>query len=133
MEEKTLNYNSKDMLRATVIPVLLGDCPAAHIFAAKVYLRCGIVSYVCDEKKKAADIIDPFSKFFCLHSRREPRVILDSLEYLSSVKDYLPIIIPCDKFYKEFTENNKDFLGTRFILSDKEFFFKQKPMSAFRA
>lgn len=128
-----MNYDSKDMLRATVIPVLLGDCHTAHRFAASIYFRCGIVSYVCDDKKRLLDLLDPCSRFFRLHSRKEPRVILDSLDYLASVKDYVPIIIPCNSFYEELVRENRDFLEPRFIISDRESFFVQKPMSIFRA
>ncbi len=120
------------MLRATVIPVLLGDCPSAHFLAMRIYLKCGIVSYICDKKRKITDLVNPFSRFFCIHSRKETRVILDSLDYLSASKDYLPIIIPCNEFFNAFTKENEAFLEARFIISDKKSFFGQKPMSVFK-
>ncbi|MBQ7384858.1 MAG: hypothetical protein IJV72_08735 [Clostridia bacterium] len=124
-------YDSKDMLRQTVIPVLLGDCARAHLFSLKIYFRCGIVSYMCDDKRRAADFINPTTKFFPLYSKKDTRVICDILDYLASVKDYLPIIIPCNEYYREFVRENREFLESRFILSDTESFFKQKPMSVF--
>ena len=123
-----MDYNRNDMLRESIIPVLLGDCPAAHLMAARIYLRFGIVSYVCGEKPRFADRIDPFSKFFALGSAAEPRVVLDSLDYLASNKDYLPILSPTDEFFCEFVKQNKDFLETGFILSDKKSFFTKKPI-----
>ena len=127
-----VEYDSKDMLRTTVIPVLLGNCATAHLFAARIYLRSGIVSYICDEKRRAVDLVAPFSSFFCLQSRKEPRAILDCLEYLASSKDYLPIILPCNAFYEDFVKAHEDILASRFIISDRKSFLKQKPMSVFK-
>ena len=69
-------YNSKDMLRSSVIPVLLGDNLSAHLMAAKIYLRCGMISYVCDAKMTVADYIDPFSRFFSLVSETDADIII---------------------------------------------------------
>ena len=124
-------YEPKDMLRASVIPVLLGDCSAAHLMAFRIYHRCGIISYICDEKRSLVNYLNPFSRFFHLVSLTEQRTALDTLEYLSSNRDYLPIILPCNEFFQSFVEQNRDFLETRFIISDKASFFTQKPMSVF--
>ena len=124
-------YDSKNMLRQTVIPVLLGDCARSHLFALRIYLRCGIVSYICDDRRRAADLINPTTKFFSLGSKKDARVICDILDYLASSKDYLPIIIPCNEYYRAFISENREFLEARFILSDTESFFEEKPMSVF--
>ena len=124
-------YNSKDMLRSSVIPVLLGDNLSAHLMAAKIYLRCGIISYVCDAKITVADYIDPFSRFFSLVSETDADIICETLDYLASNKEYLPIIIPCNERYKDLINKRKSFLEPRFIISDKESFFTEPPMSIF--
>lgn len=126
-----MRYESKDMLRASVIPVLLGDCPAAHLMAFRIYLKCGIVSYICDERRTVADYLDPFSRFFDLVSLGEQNIALSALDHLSSNRDYLPIIIPCNDYFHNFAAENKEFLEERFILSDRASFFTQKPISIF--
>lgn len=126
-----MDYNSKDMLRSCVIPVLLGDTPRVHLLAAKIYLRTGITSYICGSKKSFLDYIDPFSKFFSLVSDNDGDIICEALGYLASNKEYLPIIIPCNKPYKAFVDKHQTFLEPRFIISDKESFFSLPPMSIF--
>lgn len=123
-----MDYNKKDMLRESIIPVLIGDCPAAHLMAARIYWKFGIISYVCGEKPRLCDRIDPFSKFFALGSAAEPRVMLDSLDYLAASKDYLPILLPFGDLFCDLVEQNRDFLEARFIISDKLSFFTQKPI-----
>ena len=93
-------YDSKDMLRASVIPVLLGDSAAAHLMAAKIYLRSGIISYICDSRRSFWNYVDPFSRFFSLISSAEEGIVCEALGYLASAKDYLPIIVPCDEYFR---------------------------------
>jgi hypothetical protein len=126
-----MDYNSKDMLRSCIIPVLLGDTISTHILSAKIYLRTGITSYICDSKISLLDYIDPLSKFFSLVSKNDCDIICEALEYLASNKEYLPIIIPCNERYKAFVDDYKSFLEPRFILSDKESFWNTPPMSIF--
>ena len=127
-----MGYNKNDMLRESVIPVLLGDSAAAHLLAFRIYLRFGITSYICDSKRGLLGYIDPFSKFFSVGDPAEPRAVLDALDYLSAGKDYLPIILPCCDRFSELTEKNRDFLEARFILSDRASFFNKKPMSVLK-
>lgn len=126
-----MDYNSKDMLRSCVIPVLLGDTPSSHLLASKIFLRTGIISYICDSKISFLDYLDPMSKFFLLASESDGDMICTSLAYLSSNKEYLPIIIPCNEYYRSFVDKHKNFLEPRFIISDKVSFFSVPPMSIF--
>ena len=124
-------YSSKDMLRASVIPVLLGASPQAFCLAWKIYLRSGIISYICDERQSAAHALNPCSKFFPLISASDPRVMIDVLTYLAAEPDHLPIIIPCNDFYSKFADQNRELLEERFIISDHKRFFDEAPMSVF--
>lgn len=124
-------YSSKDMIRASVIPVLLGASPRAFCLAWKIYLRSGIISYICDERQSAAHALNPCSKFFPLISASDSSVMIDALTYLAADPDHLPIIIPCNDFYRDFTDRNRDLLEARFIISDCKRFFDEAPMSVF--
>ncbi len=126
-----MDYNSKDMLRSCVIPVLLGDTFAAHLLAAKIYWRIGITSYICDAKASLLDYLDPLSNFFSLVSKDDGDIVCEALGYLASNKEYLPIIIPCNGHYEAFVDEHRKFLEPRFIISDKESFFNEPPMSIF--
>ena len=125
-------YDTKEMLRKSVIPVLLGDCAAAHALSFRIYFRCGVVSYVCDENRRISDYLNPFSRFFSLICQSDDDVICDALDYLSSKKDYLPVIIPCSDRFRTFVNSHRDFLESRFIIATPETIFKQTPMSIFQ-
>ncbi|MBQ8140646.1 MAG: hypothetical protein IJ038_03005 [Clostridia bacterium] len=116
--------NCKDAVRSSIIPLLLGDSLSTHRLSAKIYLKTGIVSYVCDENKTLADHISPFSKFFPLFSKNDDEILRGTLDYIASNKEYLPIIIPCSERYTDFVNANLAFLEPRFIISTPEAFFQ---------
>lgn len=124
-----MDYNKNDMLRESVIPALLGNSAAARFMAFRIYLRYGIISYICADRPRLFDRIDPFSKFFPLHSASEEGVMLEVLDYLARDREYLPVIIPCGEYFENFVEKNREFLEARFIIADRESFFTKKPMS----
>lgn len=125
-----MSYSAREMLRECVVPVLLGDNFSAHLFAARIYFLCGVSSYVCDDKRRALDFFSPFSRHYSLVARSD--VALEALGYLSSQKELLPIIVPCDKYYTDFVAKNRDFLEARFVISDRESFFSLAQISALR-
>lgn len=120
---------ARNMLRESLIPVLLGDNARAHRLALRIYLRCGVVSYVCDTKKSLFNAIDPFSRYFPLFSREMDGVALKSLSYVASNADYLPLLIVCDDSLSELVKNNREYLEPRFIISDRASLFSTPPLS----
>lgn len=124
-----MDYSTKDMLRASLVPILLGDSFKAHLLAVRIYLRSGISSYVCDDRRRLADFIDPFSSFYSITSDLD--VALTVLGNLLPDDEYIPILIPCNSRYEQFVRENKDFLESRYIISDSRRLFEQKPMSEF--
>ena len=124
-----MTADAKNMLRESLIPVLVGDCPRAHLLAARIYFRTGIVSYVCDEKRSPLSFIDPFSKYFPLFSRSHGGVALDSLKYAASCPDYLPLLVICDNALSDFVEKYRDALEASFIIADRKTLFDVPPLS----
>ena len=120
---------AKNMLRESIIPVLIGDNLRSHFLALKIYLNCGVVSYICDAKKSPLDLFDPFSRYFPLFSDEMGGVALNSLDYVASNTDYLPILVLCDDSRLAFVEENREFLQTRFIISDRSSLFSASPLS----
>ena len=125
-----MSYSKRDMLRDTVVPVLLGNSFSAHMLAARIYFLCGVRSYICDDKRRALDFVDPFSLHYSLVARSP--VALCSLDYLAKERELLPIIVPCDEYFADFVSENRDFLETRFVISDKASFFSLSQISALR-
>ena len=124
-----MDHSKKDILRTTLVPILLGDTPSAHLLAARIYLRSGISSYVCGEKRRFADLIDPFSSFYQISS--DAGVALLVLGKLFPNSDYIPILVPCNGYYERFVKENREFLESRYIISDRRELFSRKPMSEF--
>ncbi len=124
-----MTREAKNMLRETVIPVLLGDCAASEAIALRLYFRLGVISYVCDTKKSLLSLINPSVKFFPLFITDDCDNALNSLSYISDNTDYLPILVPCAAKYAELVERNREFFESRFIISDTDSLLLSKPLS----
>lgn len=124
-----MTEQAKNMLRESLIPVILGDTLRSHLLALRIYLRCGVVSYICDAKKSPLSFIDPFSRYFPLFSNDMGDVALRSLSYVASNTDYLPLLIVCDGRQRDFVLHNREFLEARFIISDSSVLFSDSPLS----
>jgi len=120
-----------DILREHLLPVLLGDTLFAHRLACKIYLRCGVISYVCDIKKTLADALNPFSRFFPVCHADMGDLLQDSLLYLASEQDFLPLLIPCTEQYRAYVEQHREELECRFLLRDPHSLFTSEPLCKF--
>lgn len=120
---------SQNMLRESIIPVILGDNLRAHLLALKIFFSFGVVSYVCDVKRSPLSFIDPCTRHFPLFSKSRGGVVLESLAYLSSSPDYLLLLVSCDKELDAVIEQNRDHIEAGFIITDKEALFTSSPLS----
>ena len=124
-----MTKDAKNMLRDSVIPMLLGDSFAAHWLAFKVYFSCGVVSYVCDSKKSLLSLINPAVRFFPLFVSDSCDSAVFSLSYAADNTDYLPILVPCSDRFSAFVDSYRDHLEARFIVSDRSSLLSSIPMS----
>ena len=124
-----MTEEAKNLLRESLIPVLLGDNLKTHLLAMRIYLTCGVVSYICDTKKSLFNTLDPFSRYFPLFSSNIDAVALKSLAYAASNTDYLPLLIVCDDKLLPFINDNREFIESRFIISDRSSLFSSSPLS----
>ena len=124
-----MTEEAKNLLRESLIPVLLGDNLKTHLLAMRIYLTCGVVSYICDTKKSLFNALDPFSRYFPLFSSNIDAVALKSLAYAASNTDYLPLLIVCDDKLLPFINDNREFIESRFIISDRSSLFSSSPLS----
>ena len=115
-----MRAESKKMLKDSVIPVILGDNAGAHLLALRIFLSCGVVSYVCSAKRSFLSFIDPFAKHFPLFCESGSTAALESLFYIASSPDYLPMLIPCTKEFSALISENSELLESRFIISDRQ-------------
>ncbi len=120
----------KAMQREALLPIFLGDSFAAHKLSLKLYLTCGVKSYVCDSKRSFWSFIDPTSSFFDLISVTEGIAMRSALGAISVNREYLPVLVPFGARFEEFVKENIEFLEPRFIIASREDIFKCAPIAA---
>ncbi len=118
----------RNTIAESIIPVLLGDGLSANLLALRIFLRLGIVSYICSEKRSLTTLLNPAARFYSTVSGKD-EIVCASLSYLAENKDYLPILLPCSPEAENFTKRHLPFLEARFIVTSKAEFFKLKPIT----
>ena len=121
---------SKEMLRKTLIPVLLGGNRRSFAISSRLWFFHGLRSYICDSKRRFFAVMDPLVTAFELFSDTDDDMIFEALCYISDNTDYLPILVPCSQKFELFVKRNAERLETRFIISSAEELFSTAPLSA---
>ena len=119
-----------DVLRSSLLPILLGDSRAAHALSFKIYIRCGVRSCICDSRSSFLDLIDPSSSFFDMISDSEDAVLLEGLRYIAEESDYLLVLVPCSERFERLISEHREFFESRFILRTRENLFNSEPFLA---
>ena len=122
--------DQKWMLKDALLPILLGDSLSAHLLSLKIYARCGVQSYVCDDKRGVLSFIDPTSKFFDLISAKEGSAVMAALSQIAANSDYLPVIIPTSERFERLVEEYRETLESLFIITSKEKVWNSAPFAA---
>ncbi|MBE6596942.1 MAG: hypothetical protein E7641_04645 [Ruminococcaceae bacterium] len=121
--------NPGNQIAESVIPVILGDGLSQNLLALRIYLRLGIASYLCSEKRSLLTLLNPAAKFYSLVSASEEDIACASLFYLAENRDYLPILITSSEESESFVKRHLPDLEPRFIITNGKEFFTIKPMT----
>lgn len=121
--------SSKEMLRQSIIPILLGHSPTAFALSLKIYKKCRIRSYLCCAGTGVLALLCPTLEHFPLYSKDDFDVQLHSLEYIADAQEFLPVLIPCNEYFRRAVQERREYLERRFILTTPEKIFDAKPFS----
>ena len=107
----------KAEIAASTIPILLGNGRASSLIAWRLYRTIGTVSLHLGTKRQLTDLVSLYSVFH--PAATDHRLLLEQLSDIFEEFDaYLLFLVPTDKPSRDFLAANRDFLQTRFILSE---------------
>ena len=121
--------SSIEMLRQSVIPMLLGSTPTAFALSLKIYRKCGVRSYLCSAGTGVLALLCPTLEHLPLFSKYDFDIQLKSLEYVADAQEFLPVLVPCNEYFRRVIQENREYLEKRFILTTPEKIFDAKPFS----
>ncbi len=106
----------KELLRQTLVPVILGNGIRAHCLCLRFFLCHGVRSIVCGKRRGLLDILDPACDFLRLYSY-DSRLISEELADLSeSGGELIMPLIPTDGELANYVAENEELLESRFII-----------------
>lgn len=120
------------ILRAHLMPILLGDSPQARRMSWRILWQCGIVSYLCDRKKSLTASLTPTCRFFPIPGTDAQDMTVLALSYLASNPEFLPILIPCTEAYEAYLTQYATLLEGRFLIRTPQQLLTLPPLSRFR-
>ena len=117
-------YAPKETIKSYYVPVLLGTGCGSCLLSLKIFLKTGIVSYICDAKIRPLNFLYPFSRFFRAASPENTLLLVEQLRYFSEhFPDGLPVLVTLGGRYLDFIEKNRRTLENYFLICDKNSFF----------
>lgn len=120
----------RESARQYFVPYILGNTALAHRLSAKIFLRYGIVSLICDQHPSFLGALDPSCRYVPLSPSCEPSLIADQLLSLCDQQPYtLPMIIPTTKQYAEIIEAERERFEHKFVLADSKTLFSSSPLA----
>ena len=112
---------AKEALSSTIVPVMLGDGPKARMLAARLFLKYGVQSIICDEKQSAWRFVFGFGGFYKIIKSSESRLVAEELERIADVSSGgLLFVAPCSADFSRLLEEVTDRVETRFIIASSD-------------
>ena len=107
----------KEEVRASVIPILLGDGAKAYRLCGALYKTLGMVSLRIGKRRGFADLLGLTCVFrkACAHDRLFCEQLLSIAEEFG---DYLLLLIPTDDASRRYVATMRGELESRFIVCD---------------
>lgn len=119
----------RKILRTHLLPILLGSSPCAHRLAWRIFLQCGMISYLCDSRRHLSDTLHPTCRFFPIRRTDMQDLTVYSLQHLAADSELLPILIPCTEEYERYLNEHTERLESRFLIRTPQELLETPPLS----
>ena len=127
MTEKLTRRERRDLMRESIVPVLLDQSKAAHLLAWRLFWRWGVTSFLCGEKKSPLTSLDPVCHFLRT-DRGEARLAAEQLtDFTESARDCLFLLVPLTEADRAFAAAYAPALESRMIVADPQSIFRHAP------
>ena len=124
---------SAESARSYFLPFILGNGGRSHGLSQRIFNKYGIISLICDSRRHALDFLDFSSRSIRLCPTDSPRLLCEQLIALAEQSPYtLPLIIPVTEEYARMTDEVRNILETRFIISSPDELFTLSPLASIK-
>ena len=121
-----------ELIRDNIQPVILGCSAKARKTARSLFLKYGIVSYICDTKNPSplSSLFRISSAFIKLPSSSNDDIICDALFRLAASDSSCVWLLCATEDYTHFIEEKKDILESTFIITELDSITSSHPLLA---
>ncbi len=127
MTQKLTRRERRELLRESVVPILLDQTLRAHLLAWRLFLKWGVTSFLCGAKSNPLTTLDPVCRFLQT-DRGEGRLAAEQLtDFAENFGDCLFLLIPMTEANRAFAEAYASVLESRMILAEPQTVFEHAP------
>lgn len=127
MTEKLTRRERRELMRESIVPVLLDQSKNAHLMAWRLFLKWGVTSFLCGTKKSPMTSLDPVCRFLQT-DRRVDRLAAEQLtDFAETGSDCLFLLIPLTGADRAFAKEYASTLESRMIVADPDTLFERAP------
>lgn len=111
---------AREALNTSVVPILFGDGLRARLLAARVFVKYGVHSVICDEKQSAWRFLLGFGGFYKIIRTPDPRLFCEELERIAEMSaGGVLILAPCDEPFADLVNECESEIEKRFVIAER--------------
>lgn len=129
MTEKLTKGEIRELMRERMVPILLDQSAKAHTIAARLFLKYGVISFLCGKKQALATRLNPFCRFHRL-DRNDDRLAAEQLtDFSEEFDDCLFFLLPLSEKDRAFVSAFAQLLESRLILANPKSLLAEAPFA----
>ena len=130
MAEQLTKGEIRELMREQLIPILPDQSVRAHLLACRLFLKYGVISFLCGNRQTIPTRLDPFCRFLRL-DREDERLCAEQLADLTEKHDdRLFLLFALSEKDRAFASAYAPLLESRLILADPRSFPAEVPFAS---
>jgi len=102
------------------VPILLGDGLRSRFLAARVFMKYGAHSVICDEKQSAWRLVFGFGGFYKIIRTHDARLFCEELVRISEISaGGVLILTPCNDLFLSLVGECESDIEKRFVIAKR--------------
>ena len=132
MAEEVTRQEWRELMEETIVPIFPRQTLRAHLLALRLYLKWGVISFLCGTKKSIFTALDPTCRFLQTDSH-DGRLMSEELaDFAESYGDCLFLLVCLTEEDRALVAAHISHLESRMILTDSRSLFRNAPFDRFK-
>ena len=129
MTDKLTRDELRKTMRECAVPIFPNQSAKARLIAARLFLKYGIVSFLCGERQAITTRLTPFCRFHRLDLTNERLASEQLADFVDESEDCLFFLLPLTERDRLFVTAHAPLLESRLIITDAKSLLGRTPFA----